>query len=522
MKYLNPILSGFYPDPSVCRVGEDYFLVTSSFEFFPSLPIFHSKNLVEWNQIGHCITNSDYVFLPNTYSNCLGMYAPTIRYNDGTYYVICTNVVVENPEEKRSGNFIVTASDPFGEWSAPIWLECEGIDPSLFFDDDGKVYYSGTHGGVYICEIDVKSGKTLSDRKYVWSGTGGCAPEAPHIYKKDDWYYLMLAEGGTEYGHSETIARSKDVFGPYVPYEANPIISNRSLGAPIMATGHADLVQDQNHNWWAVCLGIRPLSYPFRHNLGRETFLMPVEWDKEGWPVIAGNGVVEVEMESSNLDLLGKLGDNDCDKFVKMPIGNNKYYFYDDFGSKDLDFRWNYQYNPNNENVEYGDNGLFLKANVGGLYNKEFTSFLGLRQMHHNSRFETSLDFDPKNNGEEAGLTIYMNREHHYEIAIANIDNEKCLILKRQIGSLWKIEEKIALENSKVILEIVADKEWYYFNYSFEGESFKQLGKGETAYLTTEVGGKFTGNYFALYASGNGKNNNNCAKFNYAKYENIQ
>lgn len=518
MKYINPVVSGFYPDPSVCRVKEDYFLVTSSFEFFPSIPIFHSKNLVEWNQIGHCITNDDYLHLPNTYSNCLGIYAPTIRYNNGTYYVICTNVVVENPEEKRTGNFIVSTNNPFGEWSKPIWLECEGIDPSLFFDDDGKVYYTGTHGGVYVCEIDIENGKTLSEIKYLWSGTGGCAPEAPHIYKKEGWYYLMLAEGGTEYGHCETIARSKDIFGPYIPYENNPIISNRGLGAPIMASGHADLVQDQNNNWWAVCLGIRPISYPFRHNLGRETFLAPVEWN-EGWPVVNGNGVIEVENESPLLDKLAPLGSNDSKKHPKMPMSNKKYEFYDDFKNTELDLKWNYQYTANNEIVKLSNNGLLLKADKPALAEKECISFLGLRQMHHNASFKASLSFDASLN-EEAGISVYMNREHHYDIAIMNIDNERFLILKRQIGTLWKIEEKVKITQSNVELEILSDKEWYYFNYSFDGKNFDELGKGEVAYLTTEVGGKFTGNYYALYASSNGGNSNNFAKFNNVKYEN--
>ncbi len=519
MKYSNPIIPGFHPDPSICRVGEDYYLVTSTFEFFPSIPVFHSKNLVDWEQIGFCITESDYLPLTCGNPNASGIYAPTIRYNNGKFYVICTNVPTSNTTDKRYGNFIVSTENPSGEWSEPIWLDCPGIDPSLFFDEDGKVYYCGTSGGVYYCEINPDTGERLSERTYLWSGTGGVAPEAPHIYKKDGWYYLMLAEGGTEYGHMESIARSKDIGGPYIPYENNPIISSRSLGLPIMATGHADLVEDENNNWWAVCLGIRPISYPFRHNLGRETNLVPVVW-KDGWPIVGNNGVVEVEVETellkeslSTRDVTGNI--------ATMPKGNEYYEFYDDFSGSKLDLRWNYQYNPMIDYYKRSAEGLELKGMATCISDADVNTFIGMRQMHHDCSFKTKIQFAPKVDGEEVGVTVYMNRNHHYDIGLVRVDNKNTLQIRRKIGSLWKVEKQIDFDKEEVYFEIVATKEHYSLNYSTDGEVYINLGQGEVKYLTTEVGGMFTGNYFGIYATGNGKESTEIATVKWVQYNNI-
>lgn len=241
MKFKNPIIKGFHPDPSICRVENDFYLVTSTFEYFPGIPIFHSTDLVNWEQIGHCLTTLQQLPLNETPSSC-GIYAPTIRYHDGVFYVVTTNVL-------EGGNFFVTATNPAGPWSEPIWFEnSQGIDPSLFFDKDGKCYLTGTGGnhenpGIYQVEIDIKTGKYLSERKFIWGGTGGAFPEGPHLYKIGEYYYLMISEGGTEYGHMLTISRSINPYGPFESYERNPIMTHRSMNHPIQATGHADLVQ---------------------------------------------------------------------------------------------------------------------------------------------------------------------------------------------------------------------------------------------------------------------------------------
>ena len=244
--FSNPILSGFYPDPSICRVGDDYYLVNSSFEYFPGVPIFHSKDLVHWRQIGYCLTRKSQVPLDRIQSSG-GIYAPTLRYYDGTFYMVTTNVY-------GGGNFYVTAKNPAGLWSEPVWFHDGGIDPSLFFDDDGKVYYT-RHEGMgdgYIAQqfLNLETGRLEGPLKNIWRGTGGVWPEGPHLYKIRGKYFLMIAEGGTSYDHMVTIARSDSPFGPFESNPNNPILTHRNrTDHPIQALGHADFVETPD-GWW--------------------------------------------------------------------------------------------------------------------------------------------------------------------------------------------------------------------------------------------------------------------------------
>ena len=274
MRYKNPIISGFHPDPSICRVGEDFYLVTSTFEFFPGVPIFHSRNLVNWELINYCLTTDTQLPLYGCKPS-RGIYAATIRYHDGTFFMVTTNV-------SDKGNFIVHTNDVKGQWSEPVWVKQRGIDPSLFWDDDGTCYFVSNgddkgNRGIYLCKIDPFTGEMLTASTLISEGCGGrhCSgkhPEAPHVYKKDNWYYLMLAEGGTEYGHMETIQRSRNIWGPYEqggPYQ--PMLTHRDefrnpIYAGIQATGHADIIEDQNGRWWLVCLGIRPIGDMQKHH----------------------------------------------------------------------------------------------------------------------------------------------------------------------------------------------------------------------------------------------------------------
>ena len=291
MKYKNPIISGFHPDPSICRVEDDFYLVNSTFEYFPGIPVYHSKDLLHWKQIGHCITRNSQLTLRKGVPNMTGIYAPTIRYQNGIYYVVTTNVTYG---AEQDGNFFVWTKDPYGEWSDPVWINCPGIDPSFYFEEEGFAYYTGAHNNhIFLAKIDLTTGKVVEEGKEIWAGTGGNDPEGPHIYKINGWYYLFISEGGTEYGHMLTVARSKTIDGPYESCPHNPVLTNRSRSLPIKAVGHADIVQDQNGNWWTVCLGVRPIAYPFKYNLGRETMLVPFVWDQEGWPVMGNNGLLE-------------------------------------------------------------------------------------------------------------------------------------------------------------------------------------------------------------------------------------
>lgn len=488
MLYNNPVIPGFYPDPSVCRVGDDYYLVTSSFEYFPGIPLFHSKDLIHWEQIGHCLSRSTQIGLSKDNPNGMGIYAPTIRCHEGRFYVITTNVA-SRPE--RGGNFLVWTDDPRGEWSDPVWIDLPGIDPSLYFDDDGKVYYTGAHQGIYLCEIDVQTGAVVGPVHRVWDGTGGADAEAPHLYRMHGYYYLMIAEGGTSQGHMVTIARSRSVEGPYESCPRNPVLSNRSLPLPIKATGHADLIEAHDGSWWAVLLGIRPVPYPERHHLGRETFLAPVRWDDELWPIIGNNGTIDLEMEA------------DCLPAVPVPAAPER----DDFDGGKLTHSWNFLYTPDEArwSLELKDSCLALLGGSDGLSDKGAIAWVGRRQQHMNCEATTRLLFEPQRDGEEAGLTVFLNRDHHYEIALARIGGAVCIIMRRRIGSLWKVEHAAPYTDRSVLLKLSATPHMYSFSYAAEEDgAWTELGQGEVHYLSTEVGGKFTGNYIALYAAGGG------------------
>jgi alpha-N-arabinofuranosidase len=482
VQYTNPVIPGFYPDPSICRVGDDYYLVTSSFEYFPGVPIFHSKDLVNWRQIGHCLTTERQLPLANAWSSG-GIYAPTIRYHDGWFYMVTTNV-------SGIGNFFVRGEQPAGTWSDPIPVAQSGIDPSLFFDEDGRVYFqsarNGDEGnGIYQCEIDISTGSMLTESRLIWKGTGGANPEAPHLYKINGYYYLMIAEGGTEYGHMATIARSSDPYGPYEPCPSNPILSHRSLNSSIHATGHADLVQAHDGSWWAVFLGIRPASYPYRHHLGRETFLAPVSWTTDGWPVIGHCGRIEPVMAAPQLPE------------VRWSLKANR----DDFDDTMLGFDWTFLRNPAPESwsLHESPGNLVLQGNKESLDDAGAPAFVGRRLCHLSCNIAALLDFEPLNDGEEAGLTVFMNERYHYDLAVKLKEGRKVIVYRRTVGSM-RTEYMRDCAEGAVVLKIEARPESFQFKVQQDQSDDLELGSGETHLLSTEVAGGFTGIMIAMYA----------------------
>jgi len=499
VKYKNPVLPGFYPDPSVCRAGNDFYLVTSSFEYFPGVPIFHSKDLVNWKQIGHCLHRNSQVDLRK--AECFsGIYAPTIRYHNGIFYMTTTNT---------SGikNFIVTAKSPEGPWSDPIPVAQEGIDPSLFFDDDGNVFYTTACGGAFQSIIDIKTGKLLSEPKLIWKGTGGRFPEAPHLYKINEWYYLMLAEGGTGYEHMVTMARSKSPWGPFEPCCRNPVLSHRSTPNPIRATGHADIVYTGEH-WFAVFLGVRTFGYDDTHNIGRETFLTPIFWAEDGFPVFGNNGQVFLEMETPLIVEEQNLQINQRD----------------DFDNEKLPFYWNYLRNPDENLCSLKERRGFLRL-IGSKDNLDdiaSPAWLGRRQCHHNVNVLTCVEFQPENENEEAGLCVRKNEQHHYEIFITKRNGKISVALRKRIADL-KVEvtsKPLPYKMQKrCVLAIDADINNYVFSYGTDEKNLNILGKGITRYLSSEVAGGFTGVYFAMYATGNGKPCKDPADFDWFEYK---
>jgi alpha-N-arabinofuranosidase len=505
----NPVIPGFHPDPSVVRVGETFYLVNSSFEFFPGVPIHRSRDLVHWEPVGHVLTRDSQLPLEGL-GPSLGIFAPTIRYHDGTYYMITTLV-------GGDGNFFVTASDPKGEWSEPIWIRGQGgIDPSLFFDDDDRVYLTTTGGkpdepgesGIYVSRIDPATGELLTEPSLAWKGTGGRYPEGPHLYKVGGRYYLLISEGGTEYGHMVTIARSERPTGPFEACPRNPILTHRDthLDQPIQGTGHPDLVQDAEGNWWMVFLAFRPQGGYF-HHLGRETFLAPVRWDGEGWPVVNDGRTIALEMQVRGLPArpVPRAPERDTFEGALGPL-------------------WNHLRNPLPASYSTAERKGWLTLHGSALTLATTTSsptFVGRRQQHLNTRVATRLDFAPVRDGEEAGMVLYRHPFHRYELGVRRVAGAREVFVRQTIGeSLSTITASAPLPgDAPVELRIDANPREYTLSYSQGGSGMRKLDLAQARFLSSEVAGGFVGTYVGLYATGNGEPATAPAAFDWFDYE---
>ncbi len=484
--FANPILPGFYPDPSVCRVGDDYYLATSSFEYFPGVPIFHSRDLIHWRQIGHALTRDSQLALGSAASS-QGIFAPTLRYHQGTFYLVTTNV-------SEGGSFYVTSSDPAGPWSDPVWLREQsfGMDPSLFFDDDGRVYYTRhgglERGGAYQAELDLATGRLDADARQIWAGTGGVWPEGPHLYKKDGRYYLMISEGGTSTDHMITIARANSPFGPFEPYANNPILSHRHRASePIQATGHGDLVQTQSGSWWLVFLGVRRWDGE-HHHLGRETFLAPVEWNADGWPVVNGNAPIALQMSATGLPPRSP-----------WPPEPPR----DELDGPQLAFAWNFLRNPRSGSWSLEERSGFLRLHGSRASLDELASpaFVGRRQKHHTSAASARLEFSPTSEGQRAGVTVRANEANHYDLIITQIGGERRAQLWTRVLARATLVAEQPVAAGAIELLVAAFPDHYEFSYGQDGTPPRLLGSAPTAPLSTESAGGFTGVYFGMFAS---------------------
>jgi len=490
--YHNPVIPGFNSDPSVVRVGEDYYLISSTFEYFPGIPIYHSRDLINWELIGHAIHR------PGQLPRGLNIFACTIRYNDGRFYVITTN-------NARGGNFIVTATDPAGPWSDPVWLDVGGIDPDLYFDDDGKVYTIGSSFNLY--EIDPASGRLLSEGRKVWASTGGRWAEGPHIYKKDGWYYLMAAEGGTEEAHTEVIARSNDIWGPYYSYPANPILSHvnsAGQGNPIQGVGHADMVHAQDESWWLVFHGYRTvIRGGIHHVMGRETMLAPVDWPKNGWPQVNGNGTVSVNMTVPTLPL------------QPFPEEAARVEFDHEPG-----LEWNYVQYPDPAGYSTEQRPGFLR-----LHGSELTlgdsnvspTFVGRRQRHMYFAATTRLEFDPVREGDEAGIVL-LNNSTHFDLMISRSGGRRVLTARLQFENVTHVSEEIVLASGPVDLRVEGAGSMYTFSYAQGDAEFTPVQEVSGRYISSETIGGFTGVYVGLFATGNGRLSTSPADYDWFEY----
>jgi len=421
-EYLNPIIAGFYPDPSICRVDDDYYLVNSAFNYFPSIPIWHSKDLVNWTQIGNVIDRQSQ-FQISGGDMSRGTYAPTIRHWD-IFYVVNTLV-------GGTGNFLVTATHPEGPWSEPILLpNVGGIDPDIFFDEDGRCYilscdepegqplYNG-HRAIKIQEFDLEQKKSVGPKTLLVNGGTDITKqpiwcEGPHMYKINGKYYLMCAQGGTSTAHTEVIFRSESLLGPYVPWEKNPILTQMGLPDnrlnPVTCTGHADMVQTQNGDWYAVFLGCQP--YDGRNfNTGRQTFMLPVKWTDDGWPVILQpNTSVPLTVKKPNLP---------ADKAPEVATTGN-ISFTDNFDSDKLHYRWVGIRGPGSKwyAISKEDKALYIQPRADLLSNQSNPSYLGTRQQNNNFSCTVSMMAQPDTKDCIAGLVAFQDDDNYYAINV--------------------------------------------------------------------------------------------------------
>ncbi len=514
-KFSNPILPGFYPDPSICRVGEDYYLVTSTFCYFPGVPVFHSRDLVHWEQIGFSLNRPSQLDLDGV-GHSEGIYAPTIRYHQGTFYLITTNIT-------KGGNFLITADHPAGPWSDPYWLpDAPGIDPSLFFQEDGKAYYIGTrpipegpkyfgNWEIWLQELDLKKMKLIGGVHPLWRGAMRDVvwPEGPHLYCKDGWYYLMISEGGTDYHHSITVSRSRQITGPYEGNPGNPVLTHRQLGRdyPIQNVGHGDLVQTQNGEWWMVALGSRPYGGYYR-NLGRETFLIPVVWE-DNWPVISpGNGRVEFTYPLPDLPF-----QNVEPKEIR-----------DDFTSESLGLFWQALRTPRNPfwSLKERPGHLRLFTKPEKLTELANPSFIGRRQQHIHFEAATVMEvqFHPE---ETAGLAVIQSNEFHFRFELATPfkmgKQNRIRLVKCEKGVETVLAEDV-YPPARIYLKVKAVGQEYSFYYGNDGESYRALIENiDGRILSTDVAGGFVGTLIGLFASSNGNPPSGFADFDWFEYE---
>ncbi|MDQ8758101.1 glycoside hydrolase family 43 protein [Sphingosinicella sp. LHD-64] len=509
--YRNPILQGFYPDPSITRAGDDYYLVTSTFAYFPGIPVFHSRDLVSWTQIGNAIDRPDQLDFGRL-GLSRGVFAPTIEHKNGTFYILNTCV-------DCGGNFVITARDPAGPWSDPVWLpDLEGgIDPGLFFDEDGRTWivnngppegpprYSG-HRAIWIQEFDAANLRTIGPRRVLVDGgvdpaTNPIWIEGPHILKRDGWYYLICAEGGTAEGHSQVVLRSRSVAGPYQPYPGNPILTQRGLPVdrpfPITSAGHADFVETPNGEWWATFLAVRPYRGDY-YNTGRETFLLPVRWE-DGWPRMTDPGDL-IPYAHVRPDLPRQAA-------PAIPT-TGPFALREEFDGPRLPPYWMMVRNPREPWYSLRGGQLALRARpvpLGGMANP---SFLARRQQHMHASASTVVRFTPARDGDEAGIAAFQSDDYWYALSVGREGGRPVVKLERRTGpsdpagGVTVAAVPLAGEaGMPVRLRIESDSLTYRFSYAAETGKWQRLGEPQDGtILSTRTAGGFVGAVFGLHA----------------------
>lgn len=525
--FTNPILAGGYPDPSVCYVDGTFYMANSSFEYFPGLPIHKSKDLVNWDLIGHGLNREEQV---NGAINLLdvqangGIYAPSFRYFDGTFYLVTTNVY-KDPETKKTGatSFILTAENPEGPWSNPHLIEgAPGIDPDIFFDDDGTVWYIGMHEPknkafdgereIWIQELDVNNFSLKGERHFLWRGAcGGVWAEGPHVYKKDNNYYLMIAEGGTSYNHAVMVAKSDRIQGPYTANKRNPILSARQLSYDnwINSTGHGDLIELADGRWYVVLLGIRG-DLNRRSNMGRETHIAPVIWEREPydtkylWPVIAP--------ETGKIERLNP-------QIFSTVTSQKSTSFKDDFDKKALDLQWTFVRVPMSRMYELNNeqNEMRLYAHPNIISPRKRAHFMGIKQTESDFEFSARMRFSPKKNNVDVGLVLFQKDNNYIQYTIRKQQEKYVLQVSMKLpNELVVRQEQIKNYTGTITLSVSSKENQYHYHYSIDNSESILFASTEAHHLLSKG---FTGAHLGVYATSNGQTTTDYVDIEWVNYQ---
>ena len=489
--YNNPVVRGFYPDPSLIRVGEDYYLVNSTFEYFPAIPIQHSRDLVHWETVGHAITQSDALDLSDIFDSH-GIWAPDISCYNGKFYIFAPFRLNNEPENQTGRlriQLVMTADRPEGPYSKPWVLEIDSIAPSHFVDDDGT-HYVITAPGVTVTKLSSDCKEILTPPVQAWTGTNS-HPEGPHILKKDGWYYAILAEGGTGYGHRVSVARAKDIYGPYETCPHNPVLMQTDPEAKIQRSGHAKLVETQNGEWWMMYLCGR-LNEGKYTTLGRETALDPVTWTNDGWFIVNDGKGPSEEQTYPNLPEV---------RYPKRPR--------DDFDSDELGLDWVFVRNPKPGNWSLTERRgwLRLKGSLYDINERRAYNTLVRRETEHCYTAETRLDYTPTQNRQEAGLVCYCGIYSYMKLCKVYDDGVKLRVIQCNDGEQsslgeWNIPQEQC--DLPVQLRVEVERQERRFYYSFDGRIWTLLAsRPDCRFLCGEgvsLGKHHTGTMVGIYS----------------------
>lgn len=516
-QYRNPVVAGFYPDPSAIRVGDDFYLVNSSFGYFPGLPVFHSRDLVAWTQIGNAIDRPGQLPYGDKEELTRGLFAPSIAFHAGTFYIANTCFYCPG---RGMGNFIISAKDPAGPWSDPVWLDYDGIDPSLFFDEDGSAWlvsngipkvpmrYEG-HRAIWLQRYDATAGRLLGERMVLVDG--GVDPasnpqhvEGPHIFRRGDWYYLTAAEGGTGEQHAQMVWRSRMVTGPYAPWSGNPSLTQRDLDPgradPITSTGHAQFIELKDGSWWTVFLGTRPYRGN-QYNLGRETFLLPVTWTDDGWPSVLPHGIA-VPWVAQRPAL---------PRDAKAVPTTGPMEWRERFQGKTQPLAWTMLHPPASSWVSTGAGGLRITPAdmpLGAFASRAGQpSYLAHRLQHHHATLETTLSPASLDIGEQAGLALLQNERAFYTVMLERGAEGDAIVLRLRAGKDDPVDgrelARVALPHAAkpVSLRFVLAAPRLDVAYAPQPGKWIVLKRDlDASLLSVDTAGGFIGNTFGPYA----------------------